>query len=264
MEDDDRPPVGFDPTRPSPARVWDYFLGGKDNFAVDRQVAEMVFARAPDMRLTAQANRRFLERTVRFLAESGIRQFIDLGTGIPTSPNVHEVARTVYPSARVIYVDFDPLVVVHARALLATAAGVAAIQGDIRWPERILDDAELRTLIDFDEPVGVLFISVLPFVTDEEDPARVVGAFRERMATGSYLVISHASAHSDPTAMAQAEAAFANSSTRIIPRSHTEILRLFDGFELVEPGLVDIERWRSETGGPPTKLRAEGGVGRKV
>jgi hypothetical protein len=264
VDHDERPPIGVDITEPSPARVWDYFLGGRNNYAIDRKVGDMVMSLAPDIGTTARANRAFLERTVRLLAGSGIRQFIDLGTGLPTSPSVHEIARRIDPAARVVYVDIDPLVVAHGRVLLATEDGVVAIQGDIRRPDDILDDPELAGVIDFAEPVGVLFISVLPFVTDAEDPGAVVARFRDRIAAGSYLVISHASAHSDPAALARAEAAFANSSTRILPRTHDAVARMFDGFELLEPGVVPIEQWRPEAEEPATKLRAEGGVGRKT
>jgi len=262
-EDEDRPPVGVDITRPSPARVWDYFLGGKDNYAVDRAAAEMIISLAPDIRSAARAHRTFLERAVRHLAQAGIRQFIDLGAGIPTSPSTHQIAREVDKAARVVYVDFDPLVVVHGQALLATHDGVSAVRGDIRRPDEILDNPQLNAVIDFAEPVGVLFIAVLPFVTDAEDPYGVVARFRERMAPRSYAVIAHAASDSDPAAMAQATAAFANSPTKILARSRAEITRMFDGFELIEPGVVNIEQWHGESDPPRTKLGSYGGVGRK-
>lgn len=255
------PAPGADPTRPSAARVWDYLLGGKDNYAIDRAAAEMIMNVAPDVGSTALASRAFLVRAVRFLAQAGIRQFIDLGTGLPTSPNVHEVAREAQPDARVAYVDYDPLVVVHSQALLDGVEGVRSVQGDIRKPEEILDNPKLHEVIDLAKPVAVLFVAVLPFVTDEQDPAAIVARFRERMVLGSHLAIVHASTNSDPEAMAQAERAFANTPNRPVPRSREAILRYFDGFDLVEPGLVRMEHWRPDIQGvPATKLTAEAGV----
>jgi hypothetical protein len=160
----------FDPSVPSPARIYDYYLGGKDNFPADREAAEQVLSVAPFGREVARANRQFLARAVMFMARSGIGQFVDLGTGLPTRPNVHEVARSVHPDARVLYVDNDPMVCAHARALLATSDGIAAIQGDIRAPQTILSDPVTHTLIDFTQPVGVLFVAVLHFLTDDNQP----------------------------------------------------------------------------------------------
>jgi S-adenosyl methyltransferase len=256
-------PAKFDATVPHHARVYDYVLGGKDYFAADREAAESLLAVAPDARVHAKAQRGFLVRVVRFLAESGIRQFVDLGTGIPTSPNVHEVARSVDHSACVVYVDFDAMVVAHSRGRVATDDRVIALQGDIRRPERILADADLQALVHFEEPVGVLFLNVLHDISNEYDPAGIVVQFRERMAPGSYVAVAQFADDSQPSAKAALEAAYADTPWPITFRPRDQILRFFDGFELVPPGLVDVERWRPEADAPATALKAAGGVGRK-
>jgi len=267
MADVRRTPADVDPTIPLGARVYDYILGGKDNFAVDREAAEKLLAVAPDSRELAQAQRAFLVRVVRFLAESGIRQFLDLGTGIPTSPNVHEVARAVDPSARVAYVDYDAMVIAHNRALLETTDGVIAIEGDLRQPEEIINGPALRALVDFGKPVGVLLFGVLFNVSEEQDPFGIVARFREEMAPGSYIGICHFATDSDREAMAQLEAIYAGTPWPLTLRSRDQVLRFFDGFELVPPGLVDVQQWRPDTdtaSTAPTALRMPGGVGRKL
>ncbi|MGP3958204.1 SAM-dependent methyltransferase [Nonomuraea sp. 3N208] len=243
MTELERVPPGVDPSVPSSARVYDYLLGGKDNLAIDRAVAEKVLAVAPDTRLVARANRAFQIEAVRHVAEQGVRQFIDLGTGIPTSPSIHETVRKVSPACRVIYVDYDPVVRMHAEVMLADAPGIASLQADLRRPADILGDPHITGLIDFDQPVCVLMVGVLHFVMDEEDPAGIVAAFRERMAPGSYLIISHAMAESDPEAISQLQMATARTSAQGRFRGHEEVLRLFDGFELIEPGLVPVHQW---------------------
>ncbi|MFI7703050.1 SAM-dependent methyltransferase [Nonomuraea sp. NPDC049480] len=269
MTELERVPPGVDPSIPSSARVYDYLLGGKDNLAVDRAVAEKLLAVAPDTRLVARANRRFQVEAVRYLAEQGVRQFIDLGTGVPTSPSIHETAREVHPSCRVIYVDYDPVVRLHAQVLLADAPGIASVRADLRRPADILTDPHVTGLIDFEQPVCVLMIGVLHFVMDEEDPAGIVAAFRKRMAPDSYLIISHAMAESDPEAISQLQMATAGTSAQSRFRTHEEVLRFFDGFELAGPGLVPVHEWHV---GPKEdhiplldgvpRLLVEGGVGR--
>src|SRR5512135_3427974 len=174
-------PPGNDPAQPAAARIYDYLLGGKDNYAVDRAAAERVLAVAPDQRQLARANRAFAIRAVGVLAEAGLRQFIDLGTGFPTSPSVHESARQADPSARVVYVDYDPLVHVHNTALLAQDDHVISVQADIREPEAILDHPDVTRLIDFGQPVGVLCVAVLHLIPDAENPWGIVARFRDRM-----------------------------------------------------------------------------------
>ncbi|TDD18879.1 SAM-dependent methyltransferase [Nonomuraea diastatica] len=269
MTELERVPPGVDPNVPSSARVYDYLLGGKDHLAIDRAVAEKLLAVAPDSRLVARANRRFQVEAVRHLAVQGIRQFIDLGTGIPTSPSIHEVVREVHPACRVIYVDYDPVVRMHAQVLLADSPGVEGVQADLRRPEEILADPHVTGLIDFDQPVCVLMVGVLHFVMDEEDPAGIVAAFRKRMVPGSHLVLSHAMAESAPEAIAQLTMATAGSPAQGRFRSHDEVLTLFDGFELIGPGLVPVQDWHIDADDAaiplldrPPQLRIDGGVGR--
>ncbi|GAA0368940.1 SAM-dependent methyltransferase [Microbispora corallina] len=263
MERLERVPDGVDASVPSSARVYDYLLGGKDNYAVDRAVAERLLALAPDTRSVAKANRAFLTRAVRFMAAEGIRQFVDLGTGIPTSPSVHELARETHPAARVVYVDNDPLVKVHNDALLGGDQGIATIEGDIRRPDAILADPALQALIDFSEPVGVLFVTVLHFVSDEEGAYDVVARWRDRMAPGSHVAVSNMTAGSDPEAVESLAAATAHTPAHSTFRTHEQLLRFFDGFELVEPGLVPVQRWRPTIEAVPTRMVVEGGVGRR-
>lgn len=256
-------PAGFDPAVPSAARIYDYLLGGKDNFAVDRAAAEKVLAVVPDQRRLARGNRAFAIRAVRVLAEAGIRQFIDLGTGIPTSPSVHEVAQQADPSAHVIYVDHDPVVQAHNDALLAADQRVVGLQADIRQPAGILGHPDVRRLIDFAEPVGVLCVAVLHLIPDAQDPAGIIASFRERIAPGSYLVLSQFAAESDPTGMAQLRAVAAGTPVETYFRSREEIRRFFEGFDLLEPGLVTVDEWRQDSVAAATRLKIVGGVGRK-
>jgi len=255
--------------RPTPARMYDYYLGGKDNFAVDREAAEQVLSAAPEVRLLATENRAFLGRAVRFLAaEAGIRQFVDVGTGLPTQGNVHEVAQAVDPAARVVYVDNDPIVRAHARALLPSDGTTAVIEADLRDPRPILDHPDLRRLIRFDEPVAVLFMSVLHFIADEDDPYGTVAAFRDACVPGSYLALSHITAPEQNTegATAAADVYKAKATSPAILRSPTEVRRYFEGYELVEPGLVRLPQWRPDD--PGDALKADevwmlAGVGRE-
>ncbi|WP_043635702.1 SAM-dependent methyltransferase [Nonomuraea candida] len=269
MTEPERVPPGVDPSVPSSARVYDYLLGGKDNLAVDRAVADRLLAVAPDTRLVARANRHFQIEAVRHLAELGVRQFIDLGTGIPTTPSIHETVRSVSPACRVVYVDYDPVVRLHAQVLLADAPGVAGIQADLRRPGDILGDPHVTGLIDFDQPVCVLMVGVLHFVMDEEDPAGIVAAFRRSMRGGGYLVLSHAMAESAPEAIAQLQQATAGSPAQARFRDRAEVLALFDGFELIGPGFVPVQDWRvrPDDGHLPLldgtpHLHVYGGVGR--
>ena len=254
----------LDPSKPSAARIYDYLLGGKDNFAVDRDAAERVLAVAPDQRRLARANRAFLIRAVRVLAQAGIRQFIDLGTGLPTSPSVHEVARETNPAARVVYVDKDPIVKTHNDALLATDEHIASLLADLRDTDGILEHPQLRRLIDFTEPVGLLCVAVLHVVADEHDPARIVGTFRDRLAVGSHLALSQFTADSDPDAMAELRAVAAGTPVETYFRSRDEIRGFFGNLEFLPPGLVNVEAWRPDTRPSPTRLKIAGGVARKT
>jgi hypothetical protein len=249
----------------SPARIYDYLLGGKDNYAADRLAAQRAIAAVPGIRKVAKANRRFLVRAVRFAAEQGIAQFIDVGTGFLTSPNVHEVARGTCPHAKIIYVDNDPVVTAHNRALRATVPGVVAIDGDIRDPHAVLADRELTSLIDFTAPVAVLFVAMLHFIRPEESPAQIVTAFARRMALGSYLIISHGvSDDTDPGAVAGIAEAYGRSGVALVPRTVDEVGSWFAGFELVRPGLVDVTRWYPGQSAKPGPVRMLAGAARRL
>jgi hypothetical protein len=242
-----RVPEGVDITRPSIARIYDYLLRGKDNFAVDRAAAEQLMESRLQPRRMALANRGFLVRAVRFLAEQGISQYIDLGSGLPTSPSVHEIAREVIPRARVVYVDHDPVVVAHNDALLATSDGVITIRADVRDPETLLADKELAKVIDFGQPVAVLLLSVLHFISLEEDAPGVIARLRDRMAPGSYLAMSIGTSDgADPDMLAEATSTYAQARMPFTLRSRAQIMELFEGFDLVTPGLVSLPEWRPD------------------
>ena len=261
-------PAGLDTSTPNIARMYDYFLDGKDNFAADREAAQKLIEMMPQLPLVARANRAFLRRVVRALAsEYGIRQFVDIGAGLPTAGNVHEVARQAAPDTRVLYVDNDPVVCSHGRALLAGDTS-QIIHADLRRPEEILGNPVTRQLIDFTEPLALMFLSVLHFVPDSEDPVGIIARFREAMAPGSFLVISHGTLEThpdDPRAKLSGEV-YRRSAASLALRSPAGVRALFDGFELVDPGLVWISDWRpnpfEEVRGVAETLR--GGVARKL
>jgi hypothetical protein len=267
-DDDPSVPLGVDPTVPSPARMYDYYLGGKTNYAVDRQAAEDALAVVPSGRQLARANRFFLMRAVLSMADQGITQFLDLGTGIPTSPSVHQIARAIHPAARVLYVDNDAVVTVHNRALLATSDGVEAIQAGIRQPDRILDSTECSRLIDFSEPLGVLFVAVLHFVEHKGEPQGIVRAFADRMTAGSYLALSHVTSDgTDPEAAAIIRKAYSGASAPAVFRSEDQIRAFFSGFELLDPGLTEVTRWSPHPlafSAEPGSVRVLAGIGRKT
>jgi hypothetical protein len=259
-EDIDWVPPSIDSNKPSVARMYDYYLGGKDNFAVDREAAEAVARALPGTRLNAMANRQFLVNAVQLMAKSGIRQFIDLGTGIPTSPNVHEVARQYRPGARVVYVDNDPVVLVHNRALLARTDGVVTIMQDLRQPSLVLSDPVVTDLIDFSEPIGLLCVAVLHFVAADLAPEIMVH-YQKALAPGSYLAISAASYEGMSLGTVQElEAIYSKSNATLVFRSRPQIEQLFEGFELLEPGLAMVTRWRTDGQGGEGAIC---GVGRK-
>ncbi|MFB4280101.1 MULTISPECIES: SAM-dependent methyltransferase [unclassified Nonomuraea] len=267
-------PSGIDTSKPSVARVYDYFLGGKDNYEIDRHVATAALQIAPDAPEAAQSNRQFLRRTVRHLAaEAGVRQFLDIGSGLPTQGNVHEVAQSAAPGAHVVYVDHDPIVLAHGRALLAVDETTAIVDADVREPEKILDDPRTRALIDFSEPVGLLMFAILHHLSDEEDPAGLVTRLLRPLAPGSHVVISHfhnpGQVHPEVSQQAfTAEKLFNEHLGTGRWRTHEEILAYFDGLELLEPGLVPLPEWRPDPGEHQAELGITyhtfvGGVGRK-
>ncbi len=251
MPDEDVP-VDLRTDRPTPARMYDYYLGGNHHFPADREAAEQVLALTPEVRVLARENRAFLGRAVRFLAaEAGVRQFIDIGTGLPTQGSVHEIAHAIDPATRVVYVDNDPLVHAHARTLLPETGPATLIDADLRDPRHILEHPEVHRLIDFDRPVAVLFMSVLHFVADEDDPAGVVRTFREATCPGSYLAISHIVPPPQNADVAETAAdVYKNKATApAVFRSPEWIRALFDGHDLVEPGLVNLPLWRPDDPG---------------
>ncbi|WP_157249834.1 SAM-dependent methyltransferase [Nonomuraea typhae] len=239
---DQRGPRGFDPTKPNAARLYDYYLGGKDNFPADRAAAEKILRVAPELRAAARANRAFLGRAVRYLAAQGITQFLDIGTGLPTRGNVHEVAP---PGSRIAYVDNDPVVLVHARALLtASERDTTAVWGDLRDPEEILKNAELG--LDFDRPIGLLLVAVLHFIGRGDDTGRIIATLRDALAPGSFIALSHGTSDARQAAVSKGTEVYRNSASPLTLRSRSEIEALFDGFEMVEPGVVWLPQWRPE------------------
>lgn len=256
----------FDPNVPNVARIYDFMLQGKDNFASDREAAGRLLKAVPDAARAARDNRQFLGRAVWFLArEAGIRQFLDIGTGLPTLGNVHEVAHCAEPTSRVVYVDNDPVVLTHARALLADSLKVTAAHGDLRNPDHLFSLPEVRALIDFSEPVAVLMVAVLHFVADSEDPWSIVERYKSVMAPGSYLVLSHVTGDRLPDhAIRQAAEVYEHASVPGVARSRREVTRFFRGLEMVSPGLVDPCHWRrSSPPGKPGPVIFYAGVGRK-
>jgi SAM-dependent methyltransferase len=241
-------PPEVDTKRANVARVYDYWLGGSHNFLADQDVARAITAIEPNAGAFARANRTFLRRAVRFLSQVGVRQFLDIGSGIPTEGNVHEVAQQADPGARVAYVDVDPVAVAHSKALLAGNQNVAVIEADLREPENILTHQTTRRLIDLTQPTGLLLVAVLHFIADAEEPWRIVATLRDALAPGSYLVIGHATDERNPEIAQAFEKVYNRSvSTDVHVRSRAQILRFFDGFDLVEPGLVYIPQWRLDS-----------------
>ncbi|MFJ1967598.1 SAM-dependent methyltransferase [Streptomyces sp. NPDC087903] len=268
MPDSEGLPPGADPDKASVARMYDAMLGGQHNFAIDREAVAAFTGIDPQVRPLARANRAFLGRAVRFLVDSGVRQFIDLGSGIPTQGNVHEVAQAASPGARVVYVDNDPVAVAHSASLLGDNPDADIVDADIRRPADVLSSPQVRKLIDFDQPVAVLMITILHFITPEENPAGLVAAFRDALPDGSWLALTHATDQDRPdTAAAVGQLYRSRATSPVTARSHDEIHGLFDGFDLVDPGLVYVPLWRP---GPddvvpedPSQYWVYAGVGRK-
>jgi hypothetical protein len=242
-------PADIDLERPSVARVYDYWLGGAHNFAADRAVAQKTLETMPELRGVVLNHRAFLRRAVRYLLGRGVRQFLDLGSGIPTVGNVHEIAQAADPEARVVYVDVDPVAVAHSRSLLAGNDHVSVLHADVRDWAGVLASDEVDKQLDFDEPVAVLMVALLHFVADEEDPWGVVGGYRDRLSPGSFLAISHAGYRADEETESyrQARKIYNRDVTQMTFRDATEISRLFGGFALVEPGVVRVPAWHPES-----------------
>jgi SAM-dependent methyltransferase len=261
-------PPDVDTQRANVARVYDYWLGGSHNFLADQDVARAIMAVEPNTRDGVRANRAFLGRAVRFLAASGIRQFLDIGSGIPTEGNVHEVAQQASPGARVVYADIDKVAVAHSQAILMGNPAAAVIEADLRDPRGILSSDAVRSLIDFAQPAGLLLNCVLHFIDDLEEPWRIVATLRDALAPGSYLVLAHGTSEARPKVAQAAEKVYNRRvTTNIHMRSRADVLRFFDGFDVVDPGLVYIPQWRPD---PPTDVPEDPskfwvlvGVGRK-
>jgi hypothetical protein len=262
-------PQSVDVSVPSPARLYDYMLGGAHNFAVDRQMGAKIELMMPHARSAARANRAFLGRAVRFMVDEGVRQFLDIGSGIPTVSNVHEVAQARHPDCRVVYVDRDPVAVAHSQLMLAGNDRAGVLHADMRDPDSILNDGEVRRLLDFDQPIGLLMFYMVHWVPTEADPWSLLKRYREALASGSYLAISHLADDHDNEGVRTAAARLAQmGGEQAIERSRNEIAAFFGDFELVEPGLVRYVQWRSSGPGdisddPTVNEIAYGGVGRK-
>jgi hypothetical protein len=238
-------PADVDLSRPNPARVYDYILGGANNFEVDREFAKRMMASLPDAQAQAQENRGFLRRVVSHLAEQGIRQFVDLGSGIPTVGNTHEVVQRIDPTAKVVYVDHEPVAVAHSELILQGNENAAIIRGDVRDSTTILNDGVIKRMIDFDEPVAILMFAVLHFVSDEEDPYRLVARYRDATVPGSYLAVSHITQDDRPE-IGELVEQYQRSVNMLTERTKAEVTRLFAGYDLIEPGVVFTREWRPE------------------
>jgi len=267
LDADDTAQTGIDTTVPHSARIWNYWLGGKDNFAVDRAAGDAWEATFPGMRDIARASRGFLTRSIRYLADdAGIRQFLDVGTGLPTADNTHQVAQRIAPEARIVYVDNDPLVLAHARALLtSTPEGATAyVHADLRDPDKIL--AEAAATLDFTGPIALILSGVLGHVVDIDQARSIVRGLLAGLPSGSYLSLNDGTSVIAREELEQATQDYNDSGALpYVQRTPAEIASFFDGLELVEPGVVSCPRWRPEPapGGPPAELDAFGGVGRK-
>jgi S-adenosyl methyltransferase len=277
--DPDRPPghvpapvavldeESFDASIPNVARVYDCLLGGKDNFAADRQAAARLLEAVPGAAVAARENRAFLGRAVRFLArEAGICQFLDLGTGLPTVGSVHEIAQADDPRrVRVVYADYDPVVVRHAEAILGGSLTTAVVRADLRQPWGLLAQPTVRTMINLAQPVAILLVAALHFVDDHEDPWAVVNCYKDLMAPGSFLVISHVTAdHLSPGAARQARDVYAGASAPGVARTRERIAAFFAGLDMVAPGLANVSAWRADhIGAPPGPALFYAGIGRK-
>jgi hypothetical protein len=227
--------------------MYDYFLGGAHNFAVDREAAQQLFSIYPDLPLVAQVNRAMLRRAVHFLVGEGITQFLDVGSGIPTAGNVHEVAQRINPQARVAYVDVEPVAVAHSRAILRDVPNTVAVQGDARAPQDVLGHPDVRRLLDFDQPMAVLLLALLHFVPDEDEARHIVRSFRDALPSGSYVVITHATTERiEASGRERVEELYRNASSPFHFRTRDQIEGLFEGLQMIEPGLVYIPLWRPE------------------
>lgn len=237
-------PEGLDLDRPSGARIYDYLLGGGHNFAHDRDLAEKFLQAQPNAREIARLNRAFLRRAVLFMMDHGIRQFLDLGSGIPTVGNVHEIAQRADPNARVVYVDYEEVAVAHSELMLEGNDRATIVQADLTYPVDVLEHPDTVRLLDFDAPIGLLMVGVLHFVAPQRDPGKVVTAYRDVVVPGSYVAFSQFTSDMMPAEMAKVVEVMQHSRDPLYPRDHAEITALFDGFDILEPGIVATSEWR--------------------
>jgi S-adenosyl methyltransferase len=271
-EDDAVSPLGWadgvDTTVPSVARIYDYYLGGSHNFEVDREAARKASEVMPGIALMARTNREFLHRAVRFMVGAGVRQFLDIGSGIPTVGNVHEIAQLAAPDARVMYVDLDVVAATHSRQILIGNDRAGAIREDVRKPEAIMNHPATAALLDRDQPIGVLMVSLLHFITDDDDPSGIIARFRDALAPGSYLALTHVVPFEAERVAGLHRVYDKTTTPGGQTRTREEVERLFDGFELVEPGLVWLPLWRpdrpSDVPDDPERIGMLAGVGRKI
>jgi hypothetical protein len=261
-------PPGTDTSKANIARVYDWWLGGTHNFRADQDAARALITVEPRIRAIARANRAFLGRAVRFLAgQAGIRQFLDIGSGIPTEQNVHQVARQAAPQSRILYADNDEVAVSHSKLMLDGVPDTAIIQADLRDPASILDNLATRRLIDFTQPVGLLLVAVLHLVPDSDHPQEIVAALRAAVAPGSYLVLSHSCRDTTPEVTAAFQDVYnSRIAAQAAIRTHEQITRFFDGFTLIDPGLVWAPEWRpdspSDVPDEPARYWMKAGIGR--
>jgi hypothetical protein len=254
-------PGDVDISKPNAARVYDYFLGGANNFDVDRAFARKITEILPDAPFLAIENRSFLRRAVKFVAEQGIRQFVDLGSGIPTVGNTHEIAQAVDPTSKVVYVDFEAVAVAHSEMILAGVPNATIVRADFRQPQTVLKHPEVQELIDFSRPVAILMFSSVHFVSDEDRPWDLVHTFRDATVPGSYLAFSHATNDHRPE-VGDAVAEYKNAANSAYVRTRDEVARFFEGYDLVEPGIVYTAEWRAELAVcDPWRAGAYAGVG---
>jgi SAM-dependent methyltransferase len=268
IEDLDWAPEGIELDRPNAARVYDYYLGGGHHFEADRRFAAQVIEKAPEVISVVRHNRGFLRRSVRFLAESGVRQFLDLGSGIPTVGNVHEVVQRIDPECRVVYVDREEIAVAHARLLLRDVPNATVTQHDIRDAAAVLDDPATRGLLDFSQPIAVLMYAVLHCFSNSDSPVRIVAEYRDATSPGSYLAISHPTIDHDPVRLGEATEVYEKNATPVVLRTRQQVNDFFAGYEILDPGIVHTPEWRPENPAdvpnPPSLAACYAAVGRRL
>lgn len=255
-------PEGVDPTKPNAARIYNYLLGGKDNYEADRIVAHRMLSLAPDNRTVASFSREFLTGAARLAAEAGIRQFVDIGSGIPTSPSVYEVITQVDPDIRLAYIDYDPVVFAHTNAMYDGTPGVTTMLGDFRDPDDIIARLPTEAGIDLAEPIAMLLVGVLHFVLEDEAPGVVMSRFHEVMAPGSYVAFTHGATESDETWVTQTVTDTVGSTAQFVFRSRADVATIFKEFDLLDPGVAPIQHWLGDDL-PETRMVVIGGIARK-